>query len=60
MSRITIMRNSAQHRALQVGGGVLAVVVLFGIPNQLPAFRVYQLTTVILYAIAVLGLNLLQ
>lgn len=59
MSRITIMRNSAQHRALQVGGGVLAVVVLFAIPNQLPAFRVYQLTTVILYAIAVLGLNLL-
>ncbi|MEO3786827.1 branched-chain amino acid ABC transporter permease [Actinocorallia sp. B10E7] len=55
--RLAIVQGSAQHRALQLGGLALAALVLLWGAGQEP-FRVGQLTSVLIFAIAISGLNL--
>lgn len=57
--RIAITRDSREHQAvkgLALLGILIAAIVL---PYSVPAFRVFQFTLVLIWAVAVLGLNLL-
>lgn len=55
--RLAIVQGSARHRLLQLGGLALALLVLLWGAGQEP-FRVGQLTSVLIFAIAITGLNL--
>jgi branched-chain amino acid transport system permease protein len=59
MKKLTLVRGSTAHRGIVAAAAVALAVALLAIPHQFPAFRVEQLTLVIVVAIAVLGLNLL-
>lgn len=59
MSLVTITRDSPEHRRLRIAGFALLGVVALAIPFVFGAFRVSQFTLALVYAIAVLGLNLL-
>jgi branched-chain amino acid transport system permease protein len=59
MTLLTVERGSPQHRRLKWAG--LALLVLLGVivPFLFGPFRVSQFTLALIYAVAVLGLNLL-
>ena len=59
MSLITVERDSPQERRLRGAGLAALVVVAVIIPFFFGPFRVSQFTLALIYAIAVLGLNLL-
>jgi len=55
----TTLRDPGVRRRLRLGGlGVLVVVALW-LPTYFVPYRVFQFTTVLVYAVAVLGLGLL-
>jgi branched-chain amino acid transport system permease protein len=59
MTKRTIVRGSSQHRMWLLLGGALTAVVAVGLPFVTTDFRTFQFTLALVYAIAVLGLNLL-
>ncbi len=59
MSLITVERDSAQHRRLKLAGLAVLAIVAIAVPFFFGPFRVSQFTLALIYAIAVLGLNLL-
>lgn len=59
MSLLTVERDSPQHRRLKLAGFALLAVVALAIPFLFGPYRVSQFTLVLIYAVAVLGLNLL-
>lgn len=59
MSKRTIVRGSPQHRTWLAIGATAAVVVAIGLPFVTTDFRTFQFTLALVWAIAVLGLNLL-
>ncbi|MDP9293687.1 MAG: branched-chain amino acid ABC transporter permease [Actinomycetota bacterium] len=59
MSLVSVTRDSPQHRRLRIAGFAALVVLALLVPFFFGAFRVSQFTLVLIYAIAVLGLNLL-
>lgn len=59
MRRLTLTRGTREHRVLQVAGLVVVALVLYLLPQELQPFRVFQFSLVLVYAVAVLGLNLL-
>ena len=59
MSLISVERNSPQHRRLKAAGLALLVVLAVIVPFLFGPFRVSQFTLALIYAVAVLGLNLL-
>jgi branched-chain amino acid transport system permease protein len=56
---VTVERDSPQHRRLKAAGLALLVLVAVIVPFFFGPFRVSQFTLALVYAIAVLGLNLL-
>ena len=59
MSLMTVERDSPQHRRLKLAGLALLVLAAVIVPFFFGPFRVSQFTLALIYAIAVLGLNLL-
>jgi branched-chain amino acid transport system permease protein len=59
VSLITVERDSPQHRRLKAAGLALLLLVAVAVPFLFGPFRVSQFTLALVYAIAVLGLNLL-
>jgi branched-chain amino acid transport system permease protein len=59
MSLLAIERDSARHRGLKLAGLAGLAVLAIIIPFFFGPYRVSQFTLVIIYAVAVLGLNLL-
>jgi branched-chain amino acid transport system permease protein len=59
VSLITVERDSAQHRRLKLAGLALLVLAAVLVPFFFGPFRVSQFTLALIYAVAVLGLNLL-
>ena len=59
MSLLTVERDSPQERRLRAAGIAALVAVALIIPFFFGPFRVSQFTLALIYAIAVLGLNLL-
>ena len=59
MSLLTVERDSPQHRRLKLAGFAALAVVALIVPFFFGPFRVSQVTLALIYAIAVLGLNLL-
>jgi branched-chain amino acid transport system permease protein len=59
MSVLTVERDSPQHRRLKLAGVAALVLVGIAVPFFFGPFRVSQFTLALIYAIAVLGLNLL-
>lgn len=57
--RIPITREGREHRAIRRLALLGIAVVALALPYSLPAFEVFRYTLVIVWAIAVLGLNLL-
>ncbi|GAA0965466.1 branched-chain amino acid ABC transporter permease [Actinocorallia libanotica] len=54
---LTLVRGSAEHRAAIAAGPLLALAALY-LGSGLEPFRVGQLTSVLIFAIAISGLNL--
>ena len=59
MTLISVERDSPQHRRLKLAGLALLVLVAAIIPFLFGPYRVSQFTLALIYAVAVLGLNLL-
>jgi branched-chain amino acid transport system permease protein len=59
MRKPTIVKETPMHRAISRAGWVGLLLVGVLIPYSMPAFRVFQFSVVIVFAVAVLGLNLL-
>ena len=59
MSLVTVERDSPQHRRLKLAGLALLALAAVLVPFFFGPFRVSQFTLALIYAIAVLGLNLL-
>ena len=59
MSLITVERDSARHRRLKLAGLALLMLAAILVPFFFGPFRVSQFTLALIYAVAVLGLNLL-
>ena len=59
MTLITVERDSAQHRRLKLAGLAVLAIVAIAVPFLFGPFRVSQFTLALIYAVAVLGLNLL-
>ena len=59
MSLLAVTRDSPQHRRLRLAGIAALVAAAVAVPFFFEPFRVSQFTLVLIYAIAVLGLNLL-
>lgn len=59
MSKRTIIRGTSEHRAWLAAGAAAAAVVAIGLPFVVTDFRAFQFTLALVWAIAVLGLNLL-
>lgn len=59
MRRLSITRGTREHRAIVIGGLVAVLVIAYLLPQELSQYRVFQFSLVLVYAIAVLGLNLL-
>lgn len=59
MAKPVIVKGSKAHKAFLWGGIALLLVVGVLLPYSLPSFRVFQFTLVIVFAIGVLGLNML-
>jgi branched-chain amino acid transport system permease protein len=59
VSLISVERDSAQHRRLKLAGLALLVLAAVLVPFFFGPFRVSQFTLALIYAVAVLGLNLL-
>jgi branched-chain amino acid transport system permease protein len=59
VSLLAVTRDSPQHRRLRLAGIAALVAAAVAIPFFFEPFRVSQFTLVLIYAIAVLGLNLL-
>ena len=59
MTLISVERDSPQHRRLKAAGLALLVLVAVIVPFFFGPFRVSQFTLALIYAVAVLGLNLL-
>lgn len=59
MSKPTIVQGSLLHHVFTWGGWAALLIIGILLPYSLPSFRVFQFTLVIVFAIAVLGLNLL-
>lgn len=57
--RIPVTRDSREHQAVKRVALLGLLVVAIALPYSVPAFRVFQFTLVLIWAIAVLGLNLL-
>jgi len=56
---LTVERDSPQHRRLKLAGLALLALVAILVPFLFGPYRVSQFTLALIYAIAVLGLNLL-
>ncbi len=59
MSVITVQRDSPQHKRLRYAGLAALVLLAVTVPFFFGPFRVSQFTLALVYAVAVLGLNLL-
>lgn len=59
MAKTTLVRGTSQHRTVLLVLAALAAVVLIAAPFVLSGFRTFQFTMAGVWAIAVLGLNLL-
>lgn len=59
MAKTTIVRGSSAHQAIVRGGMLALLVVAVAAPFVLSGFRTFQFTLALVWAIAVLGLNLL-
>ncbi len=59
MSLMSVERDSARHKQLKLAGLAALAVVAVAIPFFFGPYRVSQFTLVLIYAVAVLGLNLL-
>ncbi|MGD9792904.1 MAG: branched-chain amino acid ABC transporter permease [Acidimicrobiia bacterium] len=56
---VVIDKGSATHRVLIALGCVVLAVALWFAPTQLPGFRLDQVTLALIFALAIMGLNLL-
>jgi branched-chain amino acid transport system permease protein len=59
VSLLTVERDSARHKQLKFAGFAGLAVLAVAIPFLFGPYRVSQFTLVLIYAVAVLGLNLL-
>lgn len=59
MRKLTITRGSPVHRVLTVGVIVVVAAVALWLPTYYTPYRVFQFSEVLIFAIAVLSLNLL-
>lgn len=59
MAKRTLVRGTPQHRRVVMAGAIAVGVVVLALPFVTSGFRTFQFTLAIIYAIAVLGLNLL-
>ena len=59
MTLLTVERDSPRHKQLKAAGLALLLVLALIIPFLFGPFRVSQFTLALVYAVAVLGLNLL-
>ena len=59
MSKRTIVRGTSEHRMWLIAGGIATAVVAIGLPFVMTDFRTFQFTIALVWAVAVLGLNLL-
>ena len=59
MNKPTLVQGSRQHQIITWAAYAALLIIGLALPFVLPAFRVFQFTTVIVFAIAVLGLNML-
>lgn len=59
MRKPTLVIGSKQHRLWILAGYVALAVIVVVLPFVMPSFRVFQFTTVLVFAVAVLGLNML-
>jgi branched-chain amino acid transport system permease protein len=59
MTKPVIVRGTRLHRGLRIVGFLAVAGAAVGIPYRFDAYRVFQFTTVMYLAVAILGLNLL-
>jgi branched-chain amino acid transport system permease protein len=59
VSLLTVERDSPQHRRVKLAGLAALLLVAVALPFFFGPFRVSQFTLALIYAVAVLGLNLL-
>lgn len=59
MAKKTIVRGTPTHRAFVRGGLAAVLVIAVALPFVVSGFRTFQFTLALIFAIAVLGLNLL-
>lgn len=58
-SLLVLTRGGTRHRTLTIGALVVAAAVLLWLPHAFVPYRVFQFSEVLIYAIAVLSLNVL-
>lgn len=59
MAKMTLVRGTAPHRTAVLTLSALAAAIVIAAPFFLSGFRTFQFTMAVVFAIAVLGLNLL-
>ena len=58
--RLVITEGSGFHRGIQIGGAVLLAITIYTLPYLLEPFRLSQITGACIYAMVIVGLNLLS
>ena len=59
LRRAQITTNGREHLALKAAAVIGVIVLAVWLPYAVPSYRVFQFSLVLVYAVAVLGLNLL-
>jgi branched-chain amino acid transport system permease protein len=59
MRRLSLTRGTHEHQVIKYAGLVAVIVIAWMLPQELSPYRVFQFSLVLVYAVAVLGLNLL-
>jgi branched-chain amino acid transport system permease protein len=59
MAKRTIVRGSSEHKNLVRGGWLVVAAIALALPFVTTDFRTFQFTLALIWAVAVLGLNLL-
>lgn len=59
MRKLTLARDTAAHKAVRLGAAVAVIAVVVWLPLYYPPYRVFQFSEVLIFAVAVLSLNLL-
>ena len=58
--RLVIIEGSRLHRGIRIGGAAVLAITLCALPYVLEPYRLSQITQACIYAMVIVGLNLLS